>query len=258
MTKISHYLSIGLLPLLVLTACNKKESATTASAPTQSVEAPATATATAESTNNNVTQNEQLGTKWGDELQSKVTTVDAQRVSDIPLAETQLRYADKNFKGKTLNDISMVAGQVRFSLEDDNGNSLPLFRDKQQYFVKAQAGQSYQLHYKNNSDKTFEVVASVDGLDVLNGSTASRSNTGYVLAPHEDLVIEGFRKSEEAVASFTFSKPEDSYANHNASGSIDNTGIIGTVLYELEDKNKPKPTYAPEPTAKPNAFPADK
>lgn len=71
-------------------------------------------------------------------------------------------------------------------------------------------------------------------------------------------MIEGFRKSENAVASFTFSKPENSYANHTTAGSIDNTGIIGTALYELENKAKSKQTYAPEPTVKPNAFPADK
>ena len=74
------------------------------------------------------------------------------------------------------------------------------------------------------------------------------------------MTIEGFRKSEDAVASFTFSKPKDSYANHNAQGSIDNTGVIGTVVYEIEpiDLPKPKKTFAPEPTTKPNAFPADK
>jgi hypothetical protein len=38
------------------------------------------------------------------------------------------------------------------------------------------------------------VVASVDGIDVLNGSVASRSNACYVLRPHSELKIEGFRK----------------------------------------------------------------
>ena len=94
-------------------------------------------------------------------------------------------------------------------------------------------GKSYQLHYENNTAKTFEVVVSVDGVDVIDGSEASRSNSGYVLHAHDSLKIEGFRKSESAVASFTFSKPKDAYAANSENGSIQNAGVIGTVLYEL-------------------------
>ena len=48
----------------------------------------------------------------------------------------------------------------------------------------------------------------------------------YVLYPHDSLVIEGFRKSDDAVASFVFSNPEDSYAANSDKGSIKNTGVI--------------------------------
>lgn len=122
-----------------------------------------------------------------------------------PIEEVQVHYANKDFKGKSLNDISMQAGQIRFTIESDSGERLPLYRAGQSYYVAGKAGQSYQLHYRNSSDKTYEIVASVDGIDVLDGSSASRSNSGYVLSPHDDLTIEGFRKSEDAVASFTFS-----------------------------------------------------
>ncbi|MEG2060184.1 MAG: hypothetical protein RRZ33_10205, partial [Lachnospiraceae bacterium] len=105
----------------------------------------------------------------------------------------------------------------------------------------------------------FEVVASVDGIDVLNGSVASRNNAGYVLHPHSTIQIEGFRKSDSAVASFTFGQPEDAYAANSDHGSIQNTGIIGTVIYQLEspdskDEVKDSSQYAPPP----KAFPADK
>lgn len=200
---------------------------------------------------------EQLGTRWGDDISSSVHAVDLKRVSESPVGEAQIRYADKKFDGRSVNSISLSAGQISFSIVDDNHQSLPLFRQGKSYYVAAQDGQSYQLSYKNHSDQTYEIVASVDGLDVLTGSSASRSNNGYVLRPQGQLDIEGFRKSDDAVASFTFSKPEDAYAAHNSAGSIKNTGIIGTVVYELKvPKNKPKTRnsgYAPEPTA----FPAD-
>ena len=38
---------------------------------------------------------ERLGTQWGDEMTSRVTTVDLRRVSDMPIAQTSIRYADK-------------------------------------------------------------------------------------------------------------------------------------------------------------------
>ena len=194
-------------------------------------------------------ENERLGTKWGDEVDSKVTVVDLRRVSEDPVDQMQVYYADKDYAGRTLNSMSMLAGKVDFSIATDTGN-LPIFRDSNEYYVRGQSGQAYQLVYHNNSANTYEVVASVDGLNVLDGSAASRYSNGYVLSPYEDLVIEGFRKSEDAVASFIFAKPDDSYAANTEAGSIHNTGVIGTVFYELYDPNKPS-------SKQPQAFPAD-
>ncbi len=186
-----------------------------------------------------------------------MTEVQLKRKSNSPLAETIVQYADKNYKGKTVNSISIAAGKVSFSVVDDHGNRIPMYRVGQSYYLSGREGQSYQLQYENNTAKTFEVVASVDGVDVIDGSEASRSNSGYVLHAHDSLKIEGFRKSESAVASFTFSKPKDAYAANSENGSIQNAGVIGTVLYELEapeDEAKPVNKYAPPP----NAFPADR
>ncbi|MFW2077151.1 hypothetical protein ACG94X_05350 [Acinetobacter sp. ULE_I010] len=214
--------------------------------------------ASAAATQNRVQANERLGTKWGDDVSSHVTQIDLKRLSHSPVDESQIRYASKQFSGRSINSISLAAGKISFSIIDDRGRILPLYREGQNYYLSAQDGQSYQLRYSNSSNQTFEIVASVDGLDVLDGSKASRSNSGYVLRPFSSFAIEGFRKSNSSVASFTFSKPKDSYAAHSASGSIQNTGIIGTVVYELKApkfypaKNS-NDAYAPAP----NAFPAD-
>lgn len=201
--------------------------------------------------------NEQrLGTKWGDEIASSVTEVNLKRLSSSPIAETQISYAGKTFSGRSISGISLAAGKVSFSVTDVRGRNLALYREGQQYYLSAHEGQSYVLKYSNSSAQTFEIVASVDGLDVINGQRASRYNSGYVLRPYSSLNIEGFRKSNNAVASFTFSKPKDAYAAHSASGSIYNTGVIGTAMYELNAPRsavKPSSPYAPAP----NAFPAD-
>jgi len=239
-----------ILLCLFLSACSKKsEENHSTRAQTESKNTDAA--------NTNVSTDEKLGTKWGDEVDSHVTEIDLKRKSSTPLAEIIVQYADKNYKGKSINSISIAAGKISLSVVDDRGNSIPIYRVGQQYYLSGREGQSYQLYYENNTGKTFEIVASVDGVDVINGGEASRSNSGYVLNAHDSLKIEGFRKSETAVASFTFSKPENSYAANSDNGSIQNTGVIGTVFYELE---------APEENAKsinkyaapPNAFPADR
>jgi hypothetical protein len=207
---------------------------------------------------NQVRSDERLGTKWGDDVSSYVTQVDLKRLSNRPIDETQVRYANKQFSGRSINSISLAAGKVSFSIVDDRGRILPLYRDGQNYYLSALDGQSYQLRYSNTSNQTFEIVASVDGLDVLDGSLASRSNSGYVLRPYSSFAIEGFRKSNSSVASFTFSRPKDAYAANSANGSVQNTGVIGTVVYELK-----APEYNPSKNLKngyapaPNAFPAD-
>lgn len=242
-----------LLLCIFLAACSKKSDESASQSQTEAT----SADAAAEATNNQVAADEKLGTKWGDEIDSHVTEVQLKRKSDSPLAETIVQYADKNYKGKTVNSISIAAGKVSFSVVDDHGNRIPMYRVGQSYYLSGREGQSYQLQYKNNTAKTFEVVASVDGVDVIDGSEASRSNSGYVLHAHDSLKIEGFRKSESAVASFTFSKPKDAYAANSENGSIQNAGVIGTVLYELEapeDEAKPVNKYTPPP----NAFPADR
>ncbi|MDN5650951.1 hypothetical protein GJV03_05230 [Acinetobacter sp. RIT698] len=242
-----------LLLCIFLAACSKKSDESASQSQTEAT----SADAAAEAANNQVAADEKLGTKWGDEIDSHVTEVQLKRKSDSPLAETIVQYADKNYKGKTVNAISIAAGKVSFSVVDDRGNRIPMYRVGQSYYLSGREGQSYQLQYENNTAKTFEVVASVDGVDVIDGSEASRSNSGYVLHAHDSLKIEGFRKSESAVASFTFSKPKDAYAANSENGSIQNAGVIGTVLYELEapeDEAKPVNKYAPPP----NAFPADR
>lgn len=197
-----------------------------------------------------VAESERLGTQWGDEVNSEVTTVDLRRISGEPLDQLQVSYADKSYKGRAINSISLLAGKIEFSVATDDGQ-LPLYRDAGNYYLQGRAGQAYRLVYHNNSVNTYEIVASVDGLNVLDGSAASRYDNGYILEPNDDLVIEGFRKSQSAVASFLFSKPENAYAANTDTGSIENTGVIGTVIYELYDPSQPKPKQ-------PQAYPADK
>lgn len=201
---------------------------------------------------------ERLGTQWGDTITSAVTEVDLRRKSSTPLDENSLRYADKAYRGQPVQSIALLAGKISLSVIDDRRDPLPLYRDNGQYYLQGQNGQAYRLQYHNHSDNTYEIVASVDGLDVLTGKAASRTQGGYVLNPQDTLIIAGFRRDMKSVASFIFSKPGDAYAANTPAGSIGNTGIIGTVVYELQVPPRAvEKRREPQPINQPDAFPAD-
>lgn len=258
-----RYFCVLLLSVLLF-ACAKTPSGGHASAESASADVPAAASAdvpadasaaSADASVEVATDN-RLGTQWGDEMSSKLTIVDLERVSDV-LDSVDVFYSAKE-SGKKVNSIALLSGQIQMSVIDDRGRALPTFRKGNSYYIQGTSGQSYRLKYTNSSKKTYEVVASVDGLDVLTGTSASQYDNGYVLEPKGTLIIEGFRKDENTVASFTFSAPEASYANHNDQGDINNTGVIGTALFELQ---APARKFAPPPNSQPNdrpkSFPAD-
>ncbi len=201
---------------------------------------------------------ERLGTKWGDEIASSVRSVNLRRQSETPLDENIIRYANRQYRGQSLNSISLAAGSIELRVESDS-RALPMVRDGRHYYLQGREGQPYQLVYRNNSRQTYEIVAAVDGLDVISGRTASRRHSGYVLYPQQSLVIQGFRKSQQAVASFIFSKPADAYAARTPAGQESNTGVIATVVYELYDPASSRQPSRPTPAGndEPNPFPAD-
>jgi hypothetical protein len=79
-------------------------------------------------------ESERLGTQWGDDVDSQVTTVNLRRTSSEPIDQMQVYYADRAYTGRTLNSRSLVAGKVDFSVATDKGK-LPLFRDNSNYYL---------------------------------------------------------------------------------------------------------------------------
>lgn len=193
-----------------------------------------------------------LGTQWGDGIESHVQSVSLERVSSNPTDIITIEYSAHPYKGKAISEIMLNQGQIGMAILDDHNHKLSLIK-QQNSGVKLQGniGQSYQLYYHNYSNKTFEVIATVDGLDVINGKAGSLSNNGYILNPYDTLLIKGFRKSNSEVASFTFSNSANAYANHTDEGSPNNIGVIGTAIFQLKDNSFHRQQI------KPNAFPAD-
>jgi hypothetical protein len=82
---------------------------------------------------------------------------------------------------------------------------------------------------RNGTTARFEIVASVDGLDVIDGKPADPNRRGYIVDPHDTLVIDGFRTSDSDVAAFRFGRVADSYAAQTSGDR--NVGVVGLAIF---------------------------
>ena len=77
-------------------------------------------------------------------------------------------------------------------------------------------------------------VVSVDGLDVISGKAAEKSDKGYIVDAHSATEIKGYRLSDTERADFMFVS-KDSKKNYVASakeGDKRNSGVIGIRVFE--------------------------
>ncbi|MTH48121.1 hypothetical protein [Intestinirhabdus alba] len=199
-----------------------------------------------------------VGTAWGEEVHSSVTGVAAKRAERDPADVILIHYAAEPYSGHD-GVYSIRAGELEYAIRDANFNALPITRRYNastggwQYNVPARVGSRYQLYVRNYSrDVRYEIVATVDGLDVLSGRPGSLNNSGYIVDPGASLAIKGFRKDKNTEAAFEFSAVEDAYAANSAYGDARHVGIVGFAAFRLLG-----PATKALPPCSAQAFPAD-
>lgn len=189
-----------------------------------------------------------LGTEWGETRYSPVRDAAFERSDSSPMFLASLHYNDARgveamrdrivrtradepvlhyFRGNT----ARLWGGVSISIVDDAGRSLPAYHLGERTLVVGSAGQRYALKVENHTGQRFELVASIDGLDVVDGRSADLEKRGYVVSPHSTLHIDGFRRSMSEVAAFRFGAVKDSYATQTSEYGAKNVGIIGVALF---------------------------
>ncbi len=179
-----------------------------------------------------------LGTEWGETRDSPVTEVRFLRAEpQRAFAVSQVFYNDAEgvealaayYGAPRFYDVPAARGTITFSLRDAEGQPLEAVSAGGRVYVVGEAGQRYSIVIENHTGARFEAVATVDGLDVVNGRAGSFENRGYVLSPWSRLEIDGFRRSHDAVAAFRFASVRDSYAA--ARGKDRNVGVIGLAFF---------------------------
>jgi hypothetical protein len=179
-----------------------------------------------------------LGTSWGEAVSSRVSTTSFVREDDdSPDATASFFYNDEHgvsamTRGRFVDwneSVRSLAPGVTVSITDTSGRALPAARVDGRIYAVGHDGDRYMIHVDNRSGARVEAVATVDGLDVIDGEEGSMEKRGYVIAPYGSLDIEGFRESEGSVRAFRFGSTNDSYASRRGKGR--NVGVIGIALF---------------------------
>jgi hypothetical protein len=180
-----------------------------------------------------------LGTSWGETRESRVEFAPFERDDpDRPVAVSMLHYDDPDGIRALAHGGAGAGsdpgfppggGRWRVSLVDERGTPLPTFGREGRLLVEGRRGQRYAIEISNRTLDRIEAVATVDGLDVMDGERGSFAKRGYVLQPGETYRIDGFRRSQAAVAAFRFGSVDDSYAART--GDDTNVGIIGVAFF---------------------------
>jgi hypothetical protein len=188
-----------------------------------------------------------LGTEWGETRSSSITTVSFTRAEPTnPFAMGSLFYNDEQgaramanaagFRRTSGGLVPMAGGALLVGLRDEGGSFLSGFSANEKNFIVGEAGHRYTIVVRNRTPNRIECVISVDGLDVIDGRAASFQKRGYLVGPHGELEIEGFRQSVDNVASFRFGSVRGSYANQKH-GETRNVGVIGVAFFHERGTN---------------------
>ena len=134
-------------------------------------------------------------------------------------------------------------------VERNSGQRLPIYQHQGEYWVAGRPGANYSIDITNRTGRRILAVVSVDGVNALNGQTASATpDDGYVFNPWQNWAITGWRKSNSQVATFYFSESDASYASRT--GRPRDVGVIGVALFR---ERLPEPVRPAPPVSRRNS-----
>lgn len=180
-----------------------------------------------------------LATLWGEDRQSRIEFTQFLRATpNRPFSVARIFYNDERgvramAARSGISDFSDSGrgndGLVSVRLLDEDGEPLPSLEVASRRYVVGEPGERYALHIENHSGVRFEAVATVDGLDVIDGRPGSFQKRGYIVDAFGSTDIDGFRRSTDAVAAFRFGAVGESYAAQK--GDARNVGVIGVAFF---------------------------
>jgi hypothetical protein len=178
-----------------------------------------------------------LATHWGETRYSPSREVDFERRNERqPAAVVELHYNDRAGARRMFPDATWdraeatTLGGLRIRVVDSNGQSFSALRSRGNLTFVGDRDERYSLSIENATSARYEVVASVDGLDVIDGEDSSFEKRGYLVAPYSSVLIDGFRRTDAEVAAFRLGNVAGSYAA--SKGKARNVGVLGFAFFD--------------------------
>ncbi|KVH57161.1 hypothetical protein WS89_22210 [Burkholderia sp. MSMB1072] len=187
-----------------------------------------------------------LGTAWGESVRSETRQVEFERADPTSPTDLASVYYNDVLPShlpapqvrRLPTRVVLANGGIALSFTDEKGAPLRLARREGRWHMAGVEGSRYMIVLRNQGRRAFEVVSTVDGLDVRSGRPGSYANGGYVLYPGRTLTIEGFRKSRDEVAAFRFAAVPDCYVANSKYGDAANVGVIGVALFAQKESDE--------------------
>ncbi len=191
-----------------------------------------------------------LGTTWGETRSSYVSNQAFDRADfEHPFALVTLNYNDEagvramarragnSYASFESSNVDVGQGAMTVHVLDEHGAPLTHENIGGRDYVVGADGQRYTIQIENHSANRFEAVATVDGLDVVDGKDGSLGKRGYLIEPWATLEIDGFRRNQAEVAAFRFGAVRDAYAARK--GNDRNVGVIGIAFFQQRGSSLP-------------------
>lgn len=128
-------------------------------------------------------------------------------------------------------------------LDRSTGRELPVYWHEGRAYVVGKPGSEYRVMVRSRSAGDLLAVVSVDGVNVMNGESASPRQSGYIVPSWSRVDVGGWRKSLDEIAAFYFTPLGDSYAART--GRPDNVGVIGVAIFERKREELPPVAISP-------------
>lgn len=195
-----------------------------------------------------------LATHWGEDRYSPAREVEFERAESRPSVVVELHYNDRDGARRMLPAGSWARAEKRSGsgvtvrVVDSGGQTLPALVRGDRVVAVGAPGERYTLAVENPTSRRFEVVASVDGLDVLDGQAARIEKRGYLVAAYSSVSIDGFRRSNDEVAAFRLGNVARSYAA--SQGQSRDVGVLGFAFF---DERRAPPLEPTEPWYRPTS-----
>lgn len=103
-------------------------------------------------------------------------------------------------------------------------------------WIAAERGKEFSLLLINDGDARVVAIPSVDGLSVMDGEPASYESAGYLVHPHSQVVVPGWRLDNGSVAQFQFGAAAQGYARQ-AGHSPRNVGVIAAAFFREKPRD---------------------